>query len=93
MSTAARELPDRYAAAEQRHRWNSNRKVVDAPTLTAPIALIRSGLGISLDQMAAKVGVSRSYLCRVETGSRTPTPELLAAIETFLLDQLRFRKK
>jgi predicted transcriptional regulator len=93
MTTADRELPARYVAAQMQHDRDMRRPVVPAPTFTAPIYLIRSGLGITLDQMAANIGVSRSYLSRIETGTRVATEDLLEKIYAYLTEQLSFKKK
>lgn len=47
----------------------------------ATLRLLRTGAGVGLRELASRVGVSSTYLSRVESGvDPTPTPERLAAI-------------
>lgn len=89
------ELPQRYQAAQRRRESDSRRSRVEAPefTFTAPLASMRSGLGISLRQMADELAaagntVSAAYLSMVESGKRRATPELLSAIQKLLLSRI-----
>jgi PTS system nitrogen regulatory IIA component len=53
----------------------------DALTLGATLRLLRVEAGLSLRELAARVGVSTAYLSRVENGhDAAPTPERLTAI-------------
>ena len=45
------------------------------------LRLTREALGLTIDAMAGRVGVSRSHLSRVERDLRPPTDELLSAID------------
>src|SRR5687768_17296721 len=53
----------------------------DALNLGATLRLLRVEAGLSLRELAARVGVSTAYLSRVENGhDAAPTPERLEAI-------------
>lgn len=45
------------------------------------LRVTREALGLTLDAMAGRIGVSRSQLSRIERNLRTPTDQLIANID------------
>ncbi|HHQ4543169.1 helix-turn-helix domain-containing protein [Aeromonas sp. s3] len=45
---------------------------------------LRNNLGLSLCQVAGKLGISESFLSQIENGKRKPSPDLLCAISELL---------
>ncbi len=43
----------------------------------------KSGVGISLEQLARKVGISRSHLCRIENGKRYPSVDTMFRLASY----------
>src|SRR3712207_1940181 len=73
-----RTVPPRLPAPAT--RTNQNRGE-DAMHLGATLRLLRVDAGLSLRDLARRIGVSSAYLSRVENGlDAVPTPERLAAI-------------
>jgi len=54
----------------------------------AALYAVRAGAGMSLREVAAAVGVSPSYLCRVERGRATPTDEWVRRVAVTLGEHL-----
>ena len=52
----------------------------DASTLGKSIRTKRMDLHLSLDDLAAKTGVTASYLSRIEADKKVPAPELIEKI-------------
>lgn len=46
----------------------------------ATIKVIRKALGIPQVSLAGRIGVTKSYLCQIEGGSRQPSPDVLVRI-------------
>ena len=61
----------------------------EAKTLGQKIRRKRMDLGLSLLEVAQKVGISEGYLSRIEAGKQTPIPELAGKIAKELNENIK----
>lgn len=61
----------------------------EAKTLGQKIRKKRMDLGLSLDEIAEKVGVTGGYLSRIESDIQIPSPEIAAGIAKVLEENVR----
>lgn len=64
--------------------------------LVTPIKLLREENGLRQEEMAEKIGISRSYYCEIETDKKKPSfavlEQIKAAFPERLIDDLFFKK-
>lgn len=61
------------------------------PVVTIELADLRRALKIPGSELAKALGISKSYLSRIETGKRSISEELGTAIHTFFVDYIAGR--
>ena len=48
------------------------------------IKTLRAALGLSQEELADRIDITKSYLCLLETGKRTPSSDLINRIASYL---------
>lgn len=58
--------------------------MAEKPQVTSPVRALRERATKSQNELAAQVGISRSFLCEVEAGKYLPKPLLIRRLAAIL---------